>query len=150
MNAISYALMLAFAAFFSYLLPPSCQNAVQQEALTPKQILARMAKAYSECKSYSDTGLVKTVYISDNGRKRIVEKPFTTAFIRPDRFRFEYKEQKGDQNEYTDPICQDIFSPYLRWLVCPSWRSFSPEFGAGQMGANRTSSEYNVDDLAGG
>jgi len=33
---------------------------------------------------------VKTVFIRTD-RKRTVEKPFTTAFVRPDRFRFEYE-----------------------------------------------------------
>jgi RNA polymerase sigma factor (sigma-70 family) len=64
--------------------------------LTARQIVDRMAKAYADCKSYRDSGVVKTLFI-ENGGNRTVEKPFTTAFVRPDRFRFEYKETVGDQ-----------------------------------------------------
>jgi hypothetical protein len=64
--------------------------------MTATQILTRMAEAYATCFSYSDTGVVSTRFIKTNGT-RIVEKPFTTAFIRPDRFRFEYQEN-GDRH----------------------------------------------------
>ena len=58
---------------------------------SPKQILDRMAKAYADCKSYRDSGVVTTVFVK-NTVKRTVERPFTTAFVRPDLFRFEYKD----------------------------------------------------------
>jgi len=62
-----------------------------------RQIINRMTKTYAECKSYRDSGVVTTVFFEKSG-ERTVEKSFTTAFVRPDRFRFEYKEQKtGDQ-----------------------------------------------------
>ena len=61
--------------------------------LMAKQIVERMAEKYAKCKSYRDSGVVKTVFIRTD-RKRIVEKPFTTAFVRPDRFRFEYKDKE--------------------------------------------------------
>ena len=59
---------------------------------SPRQILDRMAKAYADCKSYRDSGVVTTVFVMDTG-KRTVEKPFTTAFVRPELFRFEYKNK---------------------------------------------------------
>ena len=61
--------------------------------LTPDDILERMATTYATCRSYHDQGVVKTVFIKDRER-RLVRKPFRTAFVRPDRFRFEY-EQDG-------------------------------------------------------
>ena len=61
---------------------------------SPEQILDRMAKAYADCKSYRDSGIVTTVFVEDAG-KRTVEKPFTTAFVRPDMFRFEFKDANG-------------------------------------------------------
>jgi hypothetical protein len=70
----------------------------KQDALTAKQVLDRMAKVYAGCKSYRDSGLVKTVFVQVDG-KHTVEKPFTTAFICPDRFRFEYKWKDGDRPE---------------------------------------------------
>jgi len=63
---------------------------------SPKQILDRMAKAYGDCKSYRDAGVVKTVLVLDTGN-RTDEKPFTTAFVRPDQFRFQYKAKVGNR-----------------------------------------------------
>lgn len=52
----------------------------------------RMADSYKSCDSYSDSGTVRTVYFSDQG-KHIDEKNFSTAFVRSGRFRFEYTER---------------------------------------------------------
>lgn len=68
------------------------------EAPSAKQVLDRMARAYADCKSYRDSGIVVTIFVEAGGN-RIVEKPFTTAFVRPDRFRFEYKETKDDRQK---------------------------------------------------
>jgi outer membrane lipoprotein-sorting protein len=64
------------------------------EPLGAQQILDRMAEVYANCKSYRDSGVVNTLFIAARGN-RTVEKPFTTAFLRPDRFRFEYKEKRS-------------------------------------------------------
>ena len=56
----------------------------------PKQILDRMRKAYADCKTYRDSGVVKVVVVLDTGN-HMDERPFTTAFVRPDQFRFDYK-----------------------------------------------------------
>jgi outer membrane lipoprotein-sorting protein len=66
---------------------------------SPKQILDRMVKAYAGCKTYRDSGVVKTVFVQNTGN-RTVEKPFSTAFVRPDRFRFEYKETGNQKSRY--------------------------------------------------
>ncbi len=60
--------------------------------LTPEKIIAGMAETYAKCKSYQDTGTVKIVTFQNNGES-IREQPFATSFIRPDQFRFEYKEK---------------------------------------------------------
>ncbi len=64
-----------------------------------QEILDRMAKVYANCKSYRDSGVVKTLFLQDNG-KRTVEKPFTTAFERSGRFRFEYRQGLSTTNRY--------------------------------------------------
>jgi hypothetical protein len=61
-------------------------------SLTAEQILGRVGEVYSKCKSYRDSGSVTTVFYSAVG-KHSVEKPFRTAFVRPDRFRFEYYDK---------------------------------------------------------
>ena len=63
---------------------------VKTDDITAERILARLADVYRTSKSYSDSGIVKTVFHTD-GDKRVDEKPFTTAFVRPDQFRFEYR-----------------------------------------------------------
>lgn len=50
-----------------------------------EQILNKMAAAYRNCKTYQDSGIVQMVDKHVN-----VKLKFTTAFIRPDRFRYEY------------------------------------------------------------
>ncbi|MCE9526753.1 MAG: DUF2092 domain-containing protein [Planctomycetales bacterium] len=62
-----------------------------------KQIIERMAKVYSECKSYRDSGVVK-MSLEREGRKTTAEGSFTTAFVRPDRFLFDYQEQRRTRN----------------------------------------------------
>ena len=60
---------------------------------TAGQILTRVAATYASCRSYSDTGVVTDRYPGALGHT--TEKPFRTAFVRPDRFRFQFTESKG-------------------------------------------------------
>lgn len=62
-------------------------------ALGAEQILARVAAVYASCRSYSDSGVVKTRYPGLLGHT--TEKPFRTVFVRPDRFRFQFLETKS-------------------------------------------------------
>lgn len=57
--------------------------------LTAEDVLARMARVYAECRTYRDTGLVSTLFI-DPKKPWTDERPFTTAFVRPDAFRYEF------------------------------------------------------------
>ena len=57
--------------------------------LSSREILDRLAKAYAGCESYRDSGEVSITFI-ENGNRRLDIRPFKTAFIRPDRFRYEY------------------------------------------------------------
>ena len=59
------------------------------------QVLERMGKAYAGCKTYRDSGVVKTEFVQAPGNFTS-EKPFTTAFIRPDQFRYEFKDKRPD------------------------------------------------------
>ena len=71
------------------------------ETLGAHEVLDRMAKRYANCKSYRDSGVVKSVLIFPVIGKQITEKPFTTAFVRPDRFRFEFKAMvSGGEHRY--------------------------------------------------
>ena len=70
----------------------SATEAIDSASLTADQILRRVAEVYAGCRSYRDSGIVKTVFIQSWG-KHTVEKAFRTAFVRPDQFRFEYYEE---------------------------------------------------------
>jgi outer membrane lipoprotein-sorting protein len=71
------------------------------DEMTAGQILKRMGDAYAGCKSYRDSGVSKSVFnLPDQTFSQ--EKPFQTAFARPDRFRFEYRETRrgGPEDRY--------------------------------------------------
>lgn len=80
-------------------LGPAHAEEPKKDAPTAEEVLHRMAKVYAHFKSYRDSGIVKTVFVGGEGNWTD-EKPFTTAFVRPDRFRFEYKEKMPDKQEY--------------------------------------------------
>ena len=61
--------------------------------LTPTEILDRMKETYANCKTYQDTGSVTSTFPA--GQE--IKKPFWTAFIRPDQFRYEFQDSfEGD------------------------------------------------------
>jgi len=59
---------------------------------TAKNIIIQMADTYKDCKSYLDSGVVKTTFFMKKG-PYVDNKPFTTAFVRPGRFRFAFRSQ---------------------------------------------------------
>ena len=59
-------------------------------------LVRAMQKLYGECQSYRDQGVVEVDYLNEDGSRRSGDRrPFSTAFIRPDRFRFEFKDESG-------------------------------------------------------
>lgn len=76
-------------------------NETPKDSLEAEDVLSRMSKVYADCKSYRDSGTVRTQVLPG----RTLEKKFTTAFVRPNRFRFEFKVASTDRNE----------SRYLVW-----------------------------------
>ena len=89
MDSIPRSFILIF--FLCSLSAFSFANRSLADGLTAVDILSRMKKVYANAHTYQDKGLVKVV-IRFPERDHTVIKPFTTAFIRPSRFRFEYKE----------------------------------------------------------
>ena len=71
----------------------------ESETLQAHEVLDRMAKTYANCKTYRDSGVVTSVLTFVLG-KQITEKPFTTAFVHPDRFRFEFKTMQSRGERY--------------------------------------------------
>ncbi len=76
-------------------------NAQSTPDLSAREILDRMAMTYAHCRSYQDSGVVRIEYFETEGR-RVEERPFKTAFVRPDNFRFEYTDTNffGEKRRY--------------------------------------------------
>ena len=90
-------LLLSFAAVLASLAQPDlAENVRGTDNLSAQDIIARMQQVYANSHSYRDTGLVAEVFIDAEG-ERVVEKPFSTAFVRPDRFRYEFREMPPRQ-----------------------------------------------------
>jgi outer membrane lipoprotein-sorting protein len=93
---------------------PAQENASGDVAsLTPVQILLRMGRVYRGCRSYRDSGRVTTVILTDGGRAGS-ERPFSTAFVRPNQFRF----------QFTDPGLGERSSSYIVWMDGDEVRSW--------------------------
>lgn len=94
-----------------------CGNQSSNADPSSQEILAQMNQAYANCTTYQDTGVVTTTFINSTGRTTI-QKPFFTAFVSPDRFRFEYKDSLSS----TAP-------PYIIWrdgVEVLSWSIINP------------------------
>ena len=113
----AFAFLIMFTLLLSFALPgTAASEELHPDGLTAKDIIQRMAEAYAKSRSYSDSGVVKTVFISTDSR-RTTEKPFTTAFIRPDRFRFEFREKKHGNREYRYIVYRDGKDVQTYWDV---------------------------------
>ncbi len=62
---------------------------VSNVELSAEEILSKVDSTYASCRSYSDTGLVKTVFARESGGFTD-DKPFKTAFLRDGEFRYEF------------------------------------------------------------
>jgi len=71
-----------------------CSTPVPKVELTAEQVLEKSAKVYLGCRTYRDSGVVSTTYITGD-KRRIDKRTFTTAFQRPDAFRFEFKDKEN-------------------------------------------------------
>ena len=107
-------ILLLSIALFSL---AGCGNDSTSSGLTAETILAQMNHTYSSCQTYHDTGVVTTTFIQSSGNW-IDEKPFLTAFVRPDRFRFEYQETQSSV-EYRYIIWRNNAEVLSWWDVKP-------------------------------
>lgn len=94
----------------------------QAQSLSAQQIIDRMISAYATCNSYVDEGEVRTIFLHKNG-PRTVLKPFSTAFVRPSEFRFEYKERRGEDEWNSYIIWKGDGSVKTWWSIRPGVES---------------------------
>jgi outer membrane lipoprotein-sorting protein len=78
---------------------PGRADEPETETLSAQDVIDRMAKAYANCKSYRDSGVVRIVFIEETGNRTQASR-FATAFVRPDRYRFEYETTLIDGRNY--------------------------------------------------
>jgi hypothetical protein len=71
---------------------PRSGDGEEPQKMTAKLILAQMAETYRECTSYADLGTVISEYLAPG--KFISETRFKTAFVRSDRFRYQYVDDR--------------------------------------------------------
>lgn len=90
----------------------------QESQLTAKQIVNQMSATYASCESYMDEGEVSTLFIQEPTSRTTI-RPFTTAFVRPSNFRFEFKDrfQEGPWNSYI--IWKEKDSLKSWWAIKP-------------------------------
>lgn len=76
----------------------------EKRTISASDLVERVLKTYKECKSYRDSA-VEVTKVSHTDGELTKQNSFTTAFVRPDRFRFEYQDKLDE--EYT--ICHIIW-----------------------------------------
>ena len=113
-------------------------DAPKQDSLTAKQILDRMAEAYAGCKSYRDSGIVKTVFVRASGDDT-KENTFATAFVRPDRFRFGCKRLTDRLNREQRYIVWCKGKEVQTWWNIKSDIEQQPSLGKALVGATGVS-----------
>lgn len=89
--------------------------------MTAEDVIAALKTAYASCHTYADTGCVRTVFLNPDGSTKFVStKPFETAFVRPDRFRFEFSSHHPGLTEYSRYIIA-VNGPDVRkwWDISP-------------------------------
>jgi outer membrane lipoprotein-sorting protein len=91
------------------------------------EIIRQVAETYKNCRTYRDSGVVTIVFINSDGRSRTDELPFTTAFVRPDRFRYEFQHRSRIHHEPTRYIVwskgQDVRT---WWDITPGVKTGNP------------------------
>lgn len=93
----------------------------QPQALSAQQILDKMVSVYASCSSYRDAGEAKVVW---KGTDRVTLKPFTTAFIRPSQFRYEFRNEDLRFGPADYVVWQNGVSVKSWWSVRPGVRSY--------------------------
>jgi len=84
----------------------------QTPAPSAEEIVGKALSAYASCKSYADAGRVQIIFLTKLGRRTEI-KPFSTAFVRPDAFRFEFQSRRGEEE-------------WNRYIVCTRGAAAAP------------------------
>lgn len=94
----------------------------QDQPLSAQQIMDRVISRYASCSRYVDEGEVRTIFLEGTARRTVI-KPFTTAFVRPSGFRFEYKDRYGEGEWNSYIVWKDAESVKTWWSIKPGVKS---------------------------
>jgi len=117
---------ISLSLFLALLFAPSASTQ-QTTAPTAQQIVGQMFSAYASCRTYQDTGEVRTVFL-EGERQRTVALPFSTAFVRPASFRYEFRSRRGEAEWDRYIIWKEGDAVKSSWSIRPGVitdRSFS-------------------------
>jgi len=107
------------AATFFLLLVAQSLFAQTSPQLTPIEILSRVSSVYASCRTYSDEGETSTTMARAGARPGLMRpfvETFSTAFVRPDAFRFEF---------HAGPPTVD--RRYIAWKTETSVKRYGPD-----------------------
>jgi outer membrane lipoprotein-sorting protein len=130
-----------------YLLAASLVSAQQNQTTTPQQILDRMISVYASCDSYADNGRVETIFLQNSGRTWTAVKPFSTAFVRPSRFRFEFENTDTNRGSHY-VVWRDGSSVKSWWTIRPEVKMYEGlAFALGAAAGVSSGSSLNVPSM---
>jgi outer membrane lipoprotein-sorting protein len=99
---------------------PASQPSGPVDFASAAQVLTRVNEVYAACQSYRDTGVARVTTIG-GGMSRQDSQPFATAFVRPDRFRFDF----GGRG----PRVGELWLRPVIWFDGTTVRAYSPGDG---------------------
>src|SRR5262245_47646435 len=79
---------------------PGAVSVAQAPRPGPKDILTKVEEVYAACRSYQDSGTAVMKDLSPDSKDAEETASFTTAFVRPGSFRFDYQYRGGDKEEH--------------------------------------------------
>lgn len=95
-----------------------------QSELTATDIIARMKRVYKTATSYQDSGTVIQVSSEDGSPTQRIEKPFKTAFVRPNLFFYQFTENRAIEGRRLYVVWADGKAIRSWWTVMPAVESF--------------------------
>jgi hypothetical protein len=147
-------IVLAYGALADSKVPPAENKVaapIEPAAGSPEQIIAKTAKAYAGARSYRDEGEVITVFTGEPGGKRTVKRPFSTKFVRPKLYRYEFSERMGEgENERSHFVIWSDAAPERSktwWTLRPATEERSLAMAIGSAAGVSGSSSHTVPSL---
>lgn len=112
-----FALLMAASVASAPETPPARMGST--DGLSAEQVLSKLAATYATCRSYRDSGVVSNAF----DPQHVDVKPFRTAFVRPDQFRFEFQSALGPD---PSPSSKNAYIVWSKAGAVRSWWYVEP------------------------